>query len=426
MRYIADFHIHSKYSRAVSPQLVIEKLHEWAGYKGIDVMGTGDFTHPLWFREIEEKLEPAEEGLYQLKSQFRPTSSDNRRVLPPVRYILTSEVATIFRSHGKVRRIHNILIAPSLVAVRQINKQLANIGNLQADGRPILGLSSKDLLRIVLDADPEAMLIPAHAWTPWFGLLGSKSGFDSLEECFEELTPEIFAIETGLSSDPEMNWRLSKLDRISLISCSDAHSLPNLGREATVFELPELSYRALKAALQTKDPTRLLGTIEFYPEEGMYHLDGHAEHKVALTPRETKQAKYRCPVCQGPVTVGVQHRVDDLADRQLGVGPLQMPASWHIVPLREIIAAAFGAGKTSKKVEAEYWKLIYGLGNEFHLLLDVPLQTIATIAQTRVTEGIRRVRSGELSITPGYDGVYGIVKVFSESERTVTTQGKLF
>lgn len=424
MRLIADFHIHSKYSRACSKELVPEKLHEWAQYKGIDIIGTGDFTHPLWFRQLEEKLEPAEPGLFKLKAQFHQTTYENKRLVKPVRFVLTSEVATIYSHAGKLRRIHTLLVAPSFAAVRQINKDLANIGNLTADGRPILGLPTKELARIALSADPTCMIIPAHAWTPYFGILGSKSGYDSLEECFEELTPEIFAIETGLSSDPEMNWRLAQLDRISLISCSDAHSLPNLGREATIFDIPSLSYAALRTALRKKDPACLLGTIEFYPEEGKYHYDGHAEHKISYAPDQTKRHGFKCEVCGKSVTVGVMYRVDELANRQEGYQPKNAPFSKHIVPLQEIVADAYGVGKASKKVQAEYWKLIHGLGDEFKILLDLPIDEIARIATPRVVEGITRVRAGTIHIEPGYDGVYGVVRVFEDRE--ASAQSSLF
>ncbi len=425
MRTIVDFHIHSKYSRACSKELVPARLHEWAQYKGIDIIGTGDFTHPLWFKQLEEQLEPAEEGLFRLKDEYHTTTYENKRLIKPVRFILTSEVATIYSHAGKLRRIHTILVAPSFAAVRTINKELATIGNLTADGRPILGLPTKELARIAFEADPNCLVIPAHAWTPYFGILGSKSGYDTLQECFEELTPEIFAIETGLSSDPEMNWRLKQLDNISLISCSDAHSLPNLGREATVFDLPAASYRALRSALQKKDPERLLGTIEFYPQEGKYHHDGHAEHKVSYSPEETRKHGYKCEVCNKPVTVGVMNRVAELADRAEGYQPKAMLFSQHIVPLQEIVANAYGVGKSSKKVQAEYWKLIHGLGDEFTILLDLTLAEIATVATPRVLEGIRRVRAGQLHIEPGYDGIYGVVKVFNDDLQS-NHQGLLF
>lgn len=416
MRLVADFHIHSRYSRACSKDLIPEKLHEWAQYKGIDIIGTADFTHPMWLRELEEKLEAAEAGLFKLKDRYHQTTYENRRLAKPVRFILSSEVATIYSHAGKLRRIHTLLVAPSFAAVHTINKQLANIGNLAADGRPILGLPTKELARIAFEADPECLVVPAHAWTPYFGVLGSQSGYDSLEECFEELTPKILAIETGLSSDPEMNWRLSALDRVALISCSDAHSLPNLGREATMFDLPSLSFQGLRTALKDKDPGRLLGTIEFYPEEGKYHYDGHAEHKVVYSPDQTKQHGFKCEVCGKSVTVGVMYRVDQLADRPANYRPAATPFSKHIVPLQEIIAGALGVGKASKKVQAEYWKLIHGLGNEFSILLDRSLPEVGSVALPRVAEGIRRVRAGTIHIEPGYDGVYGVVKVFEAAQ----------
>ncbi|MEK7460611.1 MAG: endonuclease Q family protein, partial [Patescibacteria group bacterium] len=289
MRYITDFHIHSKYSRACSKELVPEKLHEWAQYKGIDILGTGDFTHPLWLKELEEKLVPVEAGFFQLNPKYEIRNPKQSGKFRPVRFMLTAEVASIYSQGGKLRRIHTVLVAPSFEVVKKINKELANLGNLTSDGRPILGLSAKGLAQIAFEADPTCLVIPAHAWTPWFSVFGSKSGFDSLAECYEELTPQIFAIETGLSSDPEMNWRLETLDQIALTSSSDAHSLPNLGREATVFELATPTYTELVQALRSKNIEQLLGTIEFYPEEGKYHYDGHAACKVVLAPSETKR-----------------------------------------------------------------------------------------------------------------------------------------
>lgn len=422
MRYITDFHIHSKYSRACSKNLVPEKLAEWAQYKGIDILGTGDFTHPLWFAELEEKLEPAENGLFRLKKKFDvPVDTadlpgvDRIRTFRPVRFLLTSEISSIYSQGGRVRRVHTIVVAPSFEVVRKLNKELANIGNLRADGRPILGLSARDLTQIVLEADPRCLIIPAHAWTPWFAVFGSKSGFDSLEECFGDMTPHIHAIETGLSSDPEMNWRLSALDSITLISCSDAHSLPNLGREATVFDLDQLSYDEIAAAIMSKDTKRIPSTIEFYPEEGKYHLDGHAACQVVMEPAETKRGSSKCPVCRKPLTIGVQHRVDDLADRPVGFRPTGVPESRHIVPLREIIADALGVGKQTKKVDHIYWPLLKNYGGEFDILLDQDLSDIARTTDERIIEGIRRVRGGQLSIQPGYDGVYGVVKVFDDA-----------
>jgi uncharacterized protein (TIGR00375 family) len=425
MRLITDFHIHSKYSRACSKELVPEKLNEWAGYKGIELLGTGDFTHPLWLKELEEKLEPAEAGFYRLKPRYQIPDTRYSK-FSPVRFMLTAEVASIYSQGGKLRRIHTVLVAPSFDAVRKINKELANLGNLTSDGRPILGLSAKGLARIAFEADPTCLVIPAHAWTPWFSVFGSKSGFNSLEECYEELAPSIFAIETGLSSDPEMNWRLSSLDHIALTSSSDAHSLPNLGREATVFELKTPTYDEMVQALKTKDPQQLKSTIEFYPEEGKYHYDGHALCKVVLAPAETKRHSGRCPACGKPLTIGVDYRVDELADRPADYVLRVAPRSQHIVPLAEIMADAFDQKKGTKKVEAEYWRLIHGLGNEFSILLDLELEEIAQVAGPLIVEGIRRVRAGEILVKPGYDGVYGIVKVFDPAERQPKTQKTLF
>ena len=426
MRYITDFHIHSKYSRACSKDLVPEKLHEWAEYKGINILGTGDFTHPLWLKELERKLEPAEPGFFRLKPQESGIRIQDTNKFQSIRFMLTAEVASIYSQGGKLRRIHTVLVVPSFEAVKKINKELANLGNLTSDGRPILGLSAKGLAQIALDANACSLIIPAHAWTPWFSVFGSKSGFDSLEECYEELAPQIFAIETGLSSDPEMNWRVSALDRIALTSSSDAHSLPNLGREATVFDLKTPTFSELVAALKTKNPQQLLSTIEFYPEEGKYHFDGHALCKVVFSPAETKQHNGRCPACGKPLTIGVDYRVDELADRPLGYRPQSTQTSRHIVPLAEIIADAFGQKKGTKKVEAEYWKLIHGLGSEFSILLDRPLAEISQLAAPIVAEGIERVRTNRLTIKPGYDGIFGVVKVFTENERNLAAQRSLF
>lgn len=426
MRYITDFHIHSKYSRACSKDLVPENLALWAGYKGIHILGTGDFTHPLWFREIEQKLEPAEEGLFRLKDTFALADASQSGKFSEPRFLLTSEVSSIYSQGGKVRRVHTVLVVSSLEAVRELNRALANIGNLQSDGRPILGVSAKELAKIALSIDPRAIVIPAHIWTPWFAVFGSMSGFDSLEECYDELTPSIFAVETGLSSDPEMNWRLSSLDRVALTSSSDAHSLPNLGREATMFDFAAPSYQAVYDALRDRQNKSLLGTIEFYPEEGKYHHDGHATCKIAWSPEETKAHNYICSVCGKRPTIGVMHRVTALADRPIGVVPANHPESLHIVPLQEIIADAFGQGKATKKVQAEYWKIIHEVGNEFQVLLDIPLAQISKIAHPRVVEGIDRVRRGDLAIHPGYDGVYGVVKVFNEDAQKKSEQSPLF
>ena len=396
MRLIADLHIHSRYSRATSPQTDLPNLARWAKIKGIDILGTGDFTHPDWFNELKANLVPEGNGLYTYAG---------------VRFMLTVEISAIWSQAGKVRRVHLVVLAPSLEAAARINQELGKIGNLAADGRPTFGSSAVKLAEIIWNTVPDAVVIPAHAWTPWFSVFGSRSGFDSLEECFGPYTNRIFAIETGLSSDPPMNWRLSALDDITLISNSDAHSPAKLGREATVFDLPEPSYAGIIAAMKSRDPTRFLGTIEFFPEEGKYHYDGHRACGVVLSPREAIKLGNRCPVCGKPLTIGVMHRVEDLADRPEGDGPTIRPPFRSLVPLPEIIAQARGTGVNTKGVTHEYDRLIKRFGNEFRILLDLPQEELAPDVPARILAGITRVRQRDLVIAPGYDGVYGTIKI---------------
>jgi len=439
MRYIGDFHIHSHYSRATSKDMNIEELDRWARIKGIQVLGTGDFTHPQWFRELREKLEPAEEGLFKLKDGNSP-----------IRFMLTVEVSSIYsqggpsprhsglrpREGGQVRRIHNIVFAPSFETAAKINRRLGEVGNLRADGRPILGLPARELLRMVLDVSEDCLLVPAHIWTPWFSLFGSKSGFDSIEECFGDLSPYIYAIETGLSSDPAMNWRLSALDNITILSNSDCHSARRIGREANVFEGEELSYKNIIGAIKfsrranagdSSLPMKLVLTIEFFPEEGKYHYDGHRDCKVRLAPSESKKVKAICPRCGGPVTVGVLSRVEELADRRAGYVPENAVPYRSMVPLDEIIAEAMEVGPQTKRVTREYDNLTGVFGNEFAVLLEAREEELEKATLPEIVEAIRRVRSGQLSIEPGYDGEYGKVKVFNEGEkRSRKEQGSLF
>jgi len=358
MKFVADFHIHSKYSRAVSPLMNLENLDRWAKIKGIKVLGTGDFTHPKWFESIKKELEPAEPGLFKLRDSDSGT-----------RFILTSEISCIYSKAGKVRKIHIVIFAPTIEAVEKINNELNQIGNLKADGRPILGLDAKELARIVLNADENCLVVPAHAWTPWFSVFGSKSGFDSLEECFGEYTKYIYAIETGLSSDPAMNWRLSQLDKITLISNSDAHSLAKLGREANVFDV-ELSYTAIADAIKTKDKNKFLYTIEFFPEEGKYHYDGHRMCNISLTPKQSKKYSNICPKCSKPLVIGVLNRVEALADRPVGFLPKNAIPFKNLIPLNEVIAESIGVSVSSKRVLEYYNNLIKNLGNELKILLE--------------------------------------------------------
>lgn len=406
MRIIADLHLHSRFSRACSQDLTLENNALWCEKKGVNVLGTADFTHPVWFAELESKLEEAEQGLYRLKSGAHPN----------IRYMLTTELAQIYRRGGKVRRVHNIVLAPSLNAVRKINAWMDSNGlNRRSDGRPIIGVDSEELYKVFKSLDDGIIVIPAHAWTPWFSVFGSKSGFDSLEECFGEMTPYIYAIETGLSSDPLMNRSLSQLDNVMLISNSDAHSPRNFGREANVFDIaPEkFSYDEFIRILRERDRAAFLYTIEFHPEEGKYHVDGHAPCAFSCTPEETMGLGGKCPKCGKPITVGVLSRVAQLADRKIETMPTNHVPFRSIVPLQEVIAEAHGVTTTAgKKIQDAYEALISDVGNEFHVLLDAPIDVISSASTPRIAEAIRRMRAGEMRITPGYDGVYGKVKLF--------------
>ncbi len=423
MRFIADLHIHSRYSRATSRDMSPEALWRWAQLKGITVIGTGDFTHPEWFRELESKLEPDGSGLFRLKKEFRP---DNIPVLckADVFFLLSAEISCIYSKNGRTRKIHSIIIVPDFADAARINTALSKIGNLNADGRPILGLDAKELLKIVIDVSPDAMLIPAHAWTPHFSVFGAVSGFDSLEECFQEMTPHIHAIETGLSSDPPMNRRLSALDGITLISNSDAHSPARIGREANILDTG-VSYKEITDAIKTGKGFN--GTVEFFPEEGKYHYDGHRLCNISLSPEETIAHNYICPVCGRKLTVGVMHRVEKLADREKGFKPAGSPGFCSIIPLPEIISEAVKVGVNSKTVNNEYMKLLKKLGSEFSILMDVPLNDIEAAGSPLIREAVSRVRQGKVHIAPGYDGEYGKIKIFEEVERKdIKGQAKLF
>jgi len=405
MRFIADFHIHSKYSRATSQEMEVESLSKWAEIKGIYLLGTGDFTHPSYLSELKEKLEPLGNGLFQLRNKKYP-----------VRFILTAELNNIFHQNGRLRKIHTLVFAPSFEIVEKINKKLENLGKLSSDGRPIFTFPAKDLLKIILGVSQECLIIPAHAWTPWFSIFGANSGFDSIEECFGEYSKYIYSIETGLSSDPAMNWRLSKLDKITLISNSDAHSPSKLGREANLFDC-ELDYREIVDTIKSKDKNKFLYTIEFFPEEGKYHFDGHSNSGVLFSPNETKKNKYLCPVCHKRITVGVMHRVEDLADRPEGFIPPNSIPFKNLIPLQEIIAEALGQAPDTKGVEEEYKKMIQNYGNEFKILLDLSLEDLFLKTPAKILEGIKRVRERNLTIIPGHDGVYGKIKIFEEREK---------
>ncbi len=427
MKLIADLHIHSHFSRATSKQLQFPPLWVWAQRKGIDIVGTGDISHPGWLAEIQEYLEEAEEGLFRLKPQWQAAVVD--QVPPacrrPVRFLLAGEISSIYKHGGKTRKIHNVVFAPSLAAVSRLQTALEGIGNIRSDGRPILGLPARDLLELVLATDERCRLIPAHIWTPWFSLLGSKSGYDTVEACFEDLTPHIFALETGLSSDPPMNWRLSALDRYTLVSNSDAHSPQKLGREATLFDC-ELSYEALFAAMQDGDPARFKGTLEFFPQEGKYHHDGHRKCGVNWHPRETMQHDGRCVVCGKPVTVGVSHRVEELADRPEGVKKPNAMPFYSLIPLPEVLGELLAVGAGSKRVRVEYERLLRELGPELTILLDLPLASIAKVGGERLAAGIGRMRRGEVETVAGYDGEYGVIKIFGDSAGSEAGQLSFF
>lgn len=409
MRQIADLHIHSRYSRACSPQLTLANIEKSCRIKGIDIIASGDFTYPLWFNSLKSELEEIDgKGLYRLKNS--PVS--------PIKFLLSTEISLIYKEGEKVRRLHLVLHAPNLKAVEELRGWLIKKQcNISSDGRPILGLRAKELIGLCLNIHPHFLIYPAHIWTPWFAVFGSKSGFDSLEECFGEKTEFIYGYETGLSSDPEMNWRLSALDRLTLLSNSDAHSPANIGREANVFELTETSYEEIYQAIKNKDLKKIKYTIEFYPEEGMYHFDGHRVCRVSFSPAETKKHKGLCPVCGKPLTIGVMNRVEELADRPAGFRPPEIYGFRKLVELDKIIAEALAVkSRGSIRVQKEYGDLIKLGGSEMAILLDLPLEKIKEIALPEIAEGIRRVREGELLIEPGFDGEYGRVRIFQENE----------
>jgi uncharacterized protein (TIGR00375 family) len=411
-RFICDFHIHSRYSRATSKDMDIKNISKWAKIKGINLMGTGDFTHFLWLQELKNHLKPEGGGLFSYDETL---------------FILTTEVSCIYSKNGKVRKIHIVIFAPSFEIVEKINEELGSIGNLASDGRPILGLDVRDLVKIVMDESPDCFIIPAHVWTPWFGLFGANSGFDNIRDCFEDQIGHIYALETGLSSDPAMNWRWSALDKYCLVSNSDAHSPPKIGREANIFS-QKMNYYQLLEVIKNKDKEKFLATIEFFPQEGKYHWDGHRNCNLWLAPSETRENNYRCPKCGKKITVGVMHRVEDLSDREEGVIPEGSIPFYSLVPLSEIIAEAMGKkGTGSKSVENEYLKITQALGGEISILLDVAKEELIRVTSEKVVNGILNVRKGKVNIRPGYDGVYGEISIFGEKDRdTEKSQLELF
>ena len=428
MKLVADIHLHSHYSRATSRNLTLEHLWKWAQLKGVQVVATGDIAHPGWLAELREKLEPAEAGLFRLKAEHTATLADQvpAACRGTVRFLIGGEISNIYKKYERTRKVHNIVFSPSFEATARLQAELEKIGNIRSDGRPILGLDSRDLLEIVLQVDPRCHLIPAHIWTPWFSILGSKSGFDSVRECYADLTPHIFAVETGLSSDPPMNWRVSWLDDYTLISSSDAHSPPKLAREATRFDT-ELSYDALFDALRSGDRERYRGTIEFFPEEGKYHLDGHRKCGVCWEPVTTRAHGGRCSACGKPVTVGVYHRMEELADRPHGARPACAGPFASLIPLPEALGEMLGVGPGSKRVQREYLRLLERLGPELTILQELPLEEIAAAGDAVLAEGIRRMRAGEVRAQGGYDGEYGVIRLFDdEADRSAVVQLGMF
>lgn len=411
MKMIADLHIHSRFSMATSKEGTPENLDFWARKKGISLIGTGDFTHPVWREELKERLVSEGNGLYRLRDEYVKEES---RKFPGegTHFVVSGEISSIYKKNGKTRKVHNVILLPGLEAADAMAQRLEKIGNIHSDGRPILGLDSHDLLEMMLDVCPEGILIPAHIWTPHFSVLGAKSGFDSVEECFEELAPYIHALETGLSSDPAMNWRISKLDRYQLVSNSDAHSPSKLGREANLLDI-DCSYEGLYRAIQTGEG--LEGTVEFFPEEGKYHFDGHRKCGVSLSPVEAERLGGICPVCGKKLTMGVDHRVEQLADRAEGFVKKDGKKYESLVPLPEVISTCMGYSAASKKVQGCFEQMIQTLGTEFDILRNVPSEDIKSCAGERIAEGIENVRTGNVKRIPGYDGEYGKIELFDEN-----------
>jgi len=428
MKFIADFHIHSHFSIATSKDLIPEHLDYWARLKGIKVVGTGDFTHPGWLAKLKEKLEPAEQGLFRLKSEFKndpalktPHVSDQ-----DVRFILTAEISSIYKKFDKVRKVHNVIFAPDFETVEKIQQELSKIGNITSDGRPILGLDSRDLLEIALNCSDQIFFVPAHIWTPWFSALGAKSGFDTIEECYGDLSDFIFAVETGLSSDPPMNWMCSFLDKYTLISNSDAHSPEKLGREANLFD-SDLSYKSITESLKNKSSGQFLGTVEFFPQEGKYHFDGHRKCGTVWDPVQSLQNRNICPACGKKVTTGVLSRVVELSDRQHVDNSNKNVQFFSLVPLKEILAEIVGTNPNTKKVKSVYNALMQKAGSEFNVLMHWSLDELKKITNDLTVEAIRRMRAGEVFIKEGFDGEYGQIKVFDKSElKEIRSQSSLF
>ncbi len=425
MEFVADLHLHSKYSRAVSKDMNLQTMAMWASKKGLDILSASDWTHPLWMREIKQNLEEAEKGLFKLKGD------DSK-----IRFLLSVEISSIYSQGGKVRRIHNLVFSPSLETCEKINAALAKRGcNLNADGRPIIGLSSDALADLVFSIDSKALIIPCHIWTPWFSLYGSNSGFDSIDECFGKFSKEIYGVETGLSSDPYMNWHIKELGSRSILSFSDAHSPAKMGREATVFKTAKdkITFQDISNAIKKIGDTQIFYTLEFYPEEGKYHFTGHRNCNYVQTTEETRSQGKMCPVCHRPLTVGVMHRVEDLAKdgftkevsklNPSGVKWIVDPTKKHppfvkLVPLNEIIAESYGMSVSAQKVKDMFNKLCLTLGSEINILLKEKIEDIQNVGGELIAQGVDKVRKGDISILPGYDGQYGIVKIWNEKEES--------
>ncbi len=410
MLFYADLHIHSKYSRATSKNCNLEELAVWAQKKGLGMIATGDFTHPAWFEEIKEKLVPAGNGVFRLRQEIE------KRILKPenpVYFVLSVEISTIYKKWDKTRKVHHVVFVPDLQSAENFRNSLGKIGNISSDGRPILGLDSRNLLEIALESGDGSFLIPAHIWTPWFSVLGSKSGFDSIDDCYGDLSEHIFAVETGLSSDPEMNWHVSSLDKYRLVSNSDAHSPSKLAREATVFDT-ELDYFSVLNAL--KNGNGYVGTVEFFPEEGKYHEDGHRKCNVCLSPEETKALNGICPVCNKPLTIGVLNRVNELSDRKgkIVTPPTTAGKVISLIPLVEILSEIANVGPASKAVTKQYETLIEKLGSELSILTEVPVDEIEKVHSSKLAEGIKRLREGRVIRHSGYDGEYGVIRLFED------------
>ena len=416
MSFYADFHIHSSYSRATSKSITPETIFSGACIKGIKLIGSGDGTHPAWIKDLEEKMEPADNGLYRLKPDF---VSPLNHTIPDscfsndVFFILTSEISCIYKKADKVRKIHVLLLSSSLENTKKFNNVLDEIGNIRSDGRPILGMDVCQLLQIFFENDPEGIFIPAHIWTPHFSLFGSKSGFDSIDECFGEYKKEIFALETGLSSDPSMNWLISELDKYTLISNSDAHSTAKIGRECNHFDC-ELSFSGIKTALKEKE--QFLETIEFYPEEGRYHFDGHRKCEVCLHPLESKDKDNLCPQCGKKMTIGVLHRVMDLADREPGYVPEKKIPFTRLIGLESIISSVLQVGTGSKRVQQTYEAMLNDFGSELYILKNLEPEKVIPRYGSLMADGISRNRQGKVNIRPGYDGEYGVINLFAPED----------